>query len=191
MRVLLHTCCGPCLTAVAERLLSEGHKIVVFFYNPNIYPYEEYNRRLEAVLKVVEWFKINVIQYVYDTERWYSEIRGLEHEPEGGARCSVCFRLRLKTTYEYLINCLQKEHPEHPYYCDKFTTTLTISSYKPAEIINNIGKKVGGDKFLGYNFSENNGYLRSVQLSKELGLYRQKYCGCEFSLKERKRIRTG
>lgn len=182
--MLLHICCGPCSTNVLKSLL-ESHEVVGYFYNPNIFPYKEWLLRYEAFLKVVEknflkdYFPKNILseeEYNKEHEKFLKAVAGFEAEPEGGARCAICFRLRLEETAKFA-----KELGENI-----FATTLTVGKNKKAEVINPIGKECAkkyGLEFYEADFKKHNGFLESVRLSKEIGLYRQHYCGCEFSLK--------
>ena len=180
-KILLHSCCAPCSTAVIERLADE-FDITIFYYNPNIYPEEEYIKRKNEELKYIEIYnnchedKIKFMDCDYDNITFYNAVKGLENEREGGARCAVCFRVRLEKTAT-----LAKENNY-----DIFGTTLTVSPHKNAEVINAIGlglEKEKGIDYLVSNFKKQNGYKRSVELAKENDLYRQNYCGCEFALK--------
>ncbi|HJM37103.1 MAG: hypothetical protein CL877_05915 [Dehalococcoidales bacterium] len=173
MRIVLHICCGVCAAGVVERLTVEGHEVVGLFYNPNIHPTEEYERRLEVARRVAGELNFHLVIGSYTPDEWFQATSGLENEPEGGKRCSVCFRLRLKKTYLYLL-----EHGE-----DAFTTTLTVSPTKSAAIINQIGSEIGGDRFLLRDFKKKNGFKRSSELAEKWGLYRQHYCGCLYSIK--------
>jgi len=175
MKIVLHICCGVCAAGVVERLTSEGHEIIGFFYNPNIHPLAEYNRRLEVAREVAQKLDFPLEVAPYTPEEWFAETRSLENEPEGGRRCEVCFRLRLEKTYLYM-----KEHG-----WDAFTTTLTVSPHKPAEVINRVGRKIGGERFLARDFKKKEGFKRTVELAKEWSLYRQNYCGCIYSLREK------
>ncbi len=173
-KLLLHCCCAPCSSACLERL-KENFDITVLFYNPNIED-EEYERRKAELIRLVKstgWAQI--MDCDHDTAEFYSAVKGLEDLREGGERCFKCFELRLKKTCE-----LAKAGG-----FDYFTTTLTISPLKNAEKINGIGFALGGDMWLPSDFKKRNGYLRSIELSKEHGLYRQDYCGCIFSERER------
>ncbi len=175
-KLLLHCCCAPCSSACLERL-KEYFDISVLFYNPNIAD-KEYFRRKEELLRFIEetgW--ADIIDCGHEEEKFYSAVKGLEHEPEGGKRCGVCFRLRLEKTAEIA---------ERLGY-DYFTTTLTISPLKNAEVINAIGESLnsGGAKWLYSDFKKRGGYLRSCALSREHKLYRQNYCGCVFSVREK------
>lgn len=176
-KLLVHTCCAPCSTYVFEKLILEnGFNAEGFFYNPNIYPHEEYTRRLEELLLFAETKKYKITVKNEDYSVWYSVIRGLEKEKEGGKRCEICYKLRLEET---AIFASQNNY-------DAFTTTLTISPHKNAVAINRIGKELQvkyGIAFLEADFKKNNGFKKSAELSKLYNLYRQKYCGCEFSVR--------
>ena len=171
MKVLLHICCGVCAAGVVERLTLEGHEVTGLFYNPNIHPQEEYQQRLEVTYQVAKELGFTLVAGPYTPEEWFTETSSLENEPEGGRRCQVCFRLRLKKTYLYLPN----------YRADAFTTTLTVSPRKSAAVINQIGQEIGGDRFLTRDFKKQAGFQRAVELAKQWALYRQDYCGCIYS----------
>lgn len=178
--LFLHSCCAPCSSYCLE-YLAEYFSITVFYYNPNIYPASEYEDRIgEQERLIAELNKqgvkhpIRLVCGDYRPETFYEAVHGLEKEPEGGARCTKCFELRL-----YEAARLTKEGG-----FDYFTTTLTISPLKDAERLNRIGEEAGakhGVSFLNSDFKKKNGYRRSVELSKEYDLYRQDYCGCVFS----------
>lgn len=176
MKIVLHICCGVCAAGAAERLTSEGHQILGFFYNPNIHPVEEYSRRLEATYKVARELNFPLTVPAYEAEEWFKEISSLEKEPEGGKRCQVCFRLRLKKTYLYSKDLGW----------EAFTTSLTAGSAKPTEIINRIGQEISQDKFLVSDFKKKEGSKRAMELAKQWTLYRQNYCGCVYSQREKK-----
>ncbi|MBE5757160.1 MAG: epoxyqueuosine reductase QueH [Clostridiales bacterium] len=167
--LLLHSCCGPCSTAVIERL-KPFFDITVFFYNPNIFDKEEYEKRLTEQKKVCDFFKVNLLVGEYDDFNFFSLVKGKEEDKEGGERCHVCYKFRLEKTLEKLkeLNF------------DYFTTTLTVSPMKNSEVINEMGSSLS-EKYLPSDFKKENGYLRSIKLSKELGLYRQNFCGCVYS----------
>ena len=173
MRVVLHVCCGVCAAGVVERLISEGHEVLGFFHNPNIHPAEEYNRRLDVARRVASELDFPLVETLYTPEEWFKETELLANEPEGGKRCEVCFRLRLKQT------CLYMEESGW----DAFTTTLTISRHKSAEVINRVGREIGGDRFLARDFKKQDGFQRSMELARKWDLYRQNYCGCRYSLR--------
>ncbi|MBN2239191.1 MAG: epoxyqueuosine reductase QueH [Dehalococcoidales bacterium] len=173
MRVLLHICCGVCAAGAAERLFSEGHEVVGYFYNPNIYPEEEYLRRLDAASRVAEEMGFTLVEGPFNPDDWNEAIKHLEDEPEGGKRCAVCFRFRLEQTYRYLNESG----------CDFFTTTLTISPHKSAEVINRTGREIAGEKFMEKDFKKKAGFQKANELAKNWGIYRQNYCGCRYSMK--------
>ena len=179
--LLLHSCCAPCSSYVLETL-SEYFHITVFYYNPNIYPAEEYWTRVreqqEFIKKLPVKHPVSFIEGKYDTKRFYDTVKGMEHIPEGGERCFACYRLRLEEAFR-----IAKEHQ-----FDYVTTTLTISPMKNAVKLNEIGEELAketGIAWLPSEFKKKNGYKRSTELSKEYGMYRQDYCGCVFSLRER------
>ena len=175
-RLALHSCCAPCSSYVME-YLSKYFDITLFYYNPNIYPPEEYDHRLSEQLRLCDCFGIPTILCDYDPERYFELVRGLEQEPEGGTRCTKCFEMRLDYTA-----ALAKQHG-----FDLLTTTLTISPHKNAPLINTIGESVAkkyGMQWLPGDFKKKEGYKRSIQLSKDYDLYRQNYCGCKFSIWE-------
>ena len=175
--LLLHSCCGPCSSYCLETL-SKHFSVTVLWFNPNIQPESEYILRLENQRKIIRELKcenpVSIMELDYTPEKYYEFVRGLENEPEGGARCEKCFLLRLD-------ECARAARDNN---FDWFTTTLTVSPHKNAPLINGIGENVGkkyGVKFLPSDFKKKNGYKRSIELSKEFGLYRQNYCGCIFS----------
>jgi len=184
-KLLLHICCGPCSTHPAT-LLSQNHQVVGYFYNPNVFPYEEWLKRYEAFKifaeaegsPLVDYYPkspLNHEEYESDHKRYLDFVRGLEKEPEGGARCSVCFRMRLDEAARFA-----KENK-----IGIFTTTLTIGRNKRPEIINPIGCAAAEKysvKFFEANFKKQDGALKGKKISDEHGLYRQHYCGCEFGI---------
>ena len=182
--LLLHSCCAPCSSYVLE-YLRQYFFITVFYYNPNIYPPEEYRERKKEQERLIQEMNASApeagqIRFAageYCPESFFLAARGLEKEPEGGRRCTECFRLRLLET-------AQKAREGG---FDYFTTTLTISPLKDAERLNQLGEMAAatfGVPFLNSDFKKKNGYRRSLELSKEYGLYRQNYCGCIFSRRE-------
>lgn len=180
-RVLMHACCGPCSSYVLE-YLSKYFKIDLFYYNPNTYPPAEYEKRGRELEKLIELMTfenpVGLIPVEYDPESFYRAALGQENEREGGARCESCFRLRLERT---------AQAAKAGGY-DYFATTLTVSPYKNAQLINRIGLELEreyGVKYLISDFKKREGYKRSIELSRNYGLYRQEYCGCEFSLAAR------
>lgn len=179
--LLLHSCCAPCSSYVLE-YLSKYFKITIFYYNPNIYPQEEFYKRVEEQKRLIAELptdnKINFIEGKFDSERFYHIAKGLEKEKEGGERCFKCYELRLRET---ALLAKEKEF-------DYFTTTLSISPYKNAKKLNEIGINLSQEYNIQYLFSDfkkKNGYKRSIELSKQYNLYRQDYCGCVFSKQER------
>lgn len=180
-RLLLHSCCAPCSSYVLETLSSD-FSITVFYYNPNIYPAEEYWKRVkeqeEFIRKLPVRYPISFLEGIYDTERFYDTVKGMEKIPEGGERCFACYRLRLSEAVR------EAEKGEFDY----VTTTLTISPMKNAQKLNEIGEELCAEtsvRWLPSDFKKKNGYKRSTELSREYGMYRQDYCGCVFSMKER------
>lgn len=174
MKVVLHICCGVCAAGAAERLTREGHQVLGFFGNPNIHPRDEYDRRLEAARKVAAEMTFPLYVPPYLPEEWLRITDSLKDEPEGGRRCQLCFRLRLEHTYRYLLECGG----------DVFTTTLTVSPHKSAEVINHIGQEIGGERFLLRDFKKKEGFKRTRELAKQWSLYHQQYCGCIYSMKQ-------
>jgi predicted adenine nucleotide alpha hydrolase (AANH) superfamily ATPase len=184
MRIFLHICCAPCAVGVIEILRAEGHTVSGFFYNPNIYPVEEYEKRVASLERLAGRIGFDYVVGSYDTEDWHEHVQGLENEPENGERCKACYEMRLNHTAETA--------KARGYEC--LATTLTISPHKSASIIGPIGRRVGGRhgiEFLERDFKKRDGFNHSVLLSKEHGLYRQSYCGCEYSLKKRKTRNEG
>lgn len=173
-RLLLHVCCGPCSTTCIKRLIEEGFEIVLWFSDDNIFPKEENIKRYENLLKVAEQNNLECLYKPYNHNRWLESIKGFENEEEGGARCDICFAYNLKTTET------KAKELGIPY----FATTLTVSRYKNSKRIFSIGEKLEG--FLKFDFKKKGGYEESIKLSKDLNLYRQHYCGCEFSLAQAK-----
>ena len=176
--LLLHSCCGPCSSYVLE-YLTKYFDVTVFFYNPNIRPEAEYDRRLATLKQLLAAMPMEhppvLLEPGWRGDEYFRAVQGLERAPEGGARCTVCFQLRLEETVRTAV--------EWGY--DYFGTTLTVSPHKNAELINDIGEKLAAEygtvKWLPSDFKKRNGYLRSIQLSKEYELYRQEYCGCGFT----------
>ncbi len=173
-KLLLHVCCGPCATAVIERVISR-FEVVCFWYNPNIEPAAEYERRLAGMQAIAQAMGVPLVEGQRDTEGWREAIAGWEGEPEGGRRCQICFEYRLRRAAEYAQACDM----------DYLATTLTISSHKDAQLINSLGEdltEAAGVKFLAEVWRKEGGFQRSVRLSRQLNLYRQDYCGCSYSM---------
>lgn len=186
--LLLHSCCAPCSSYVLE-CLSKYFRITVLYYNPNIYPPEEYWKRVEEQKYFIRQFSehamqkpetdaafytIDFVEGSFEQDRFYELVKGLEDVPEGGERCFLCYEMRLREAAEYA-----RRHN-----MDYFTTTLSISPLKNAQKLNEIGEQFAeeyGVSYLCSDFKKRDGYKRSVELSKEYGMYRQDYCGCVFS----------
>ena len=184
--LLLHVCCAPCSSYVLE-YLNEYFDITLYFYNPNIAPEKEYTFRSDEVVRLISQMPcakdVKFVQAEYEYEKFLSIANGLENENEGGARCFRCYHLRLEKSARYAS--------DNGF--DYFTTTLSISPYKNAEKLNTIGDELGQKyniKYLFSDFKKKNGYKRSIELSKEYELYRQDYCGCEFSRLAAERMRN-
>lgn len=180
-RLLLHSCCAPCSSAVLE-FLSQYMEITVFYFNPNIFPEEEFLHRISEQKRLIGELPCkNPVKFTergWQSERFYEAVRGLEDIPEGGERCFACYRLRLEETAKLAA----------AEGFDWFTTTLSVSPYKNAEKLNEIGEELGekyGVRHLPSDFKKKDGYKRSIELSAEYGLYRQNYCGCVYSQRER------
>ena len=181
-RLLLHSCCGPCSSYVLD-VLTKHFDVTLLYYNPNIYPSEEYQKRLAEQLRLLDEMpfekSVSYMACEYDEGEFLQAAKGLESEREGGARCEKCFRLRLnKTAFEAQKNGF-----------DYFTTTLSVSPHKNAQMLNEIGKELEkeyGVKYLYADFKKKDGYKKSVKLSEEYNLYRQDYCGCRFALSQQK-----
>ncbi len=174
-KLLLHSCCAPCSTACIERL-KEHFDLTIYYYNPNIDTEEEFNLRANEQVRYCKKVGVECVVTDYDKQSFLTASLGKEKEKEGGARCRECFNLRLCKT--------AKKAKEKGF--DYFATTLTVSPLKNAGLINEIGlelERLFSVKYLPTDFKKDNGYLRSITLSKENGLYRQNYCGCEFSKK--------
>lgn len=182
-KLLLHSCCAPCSSYVLE-YLSEYFEIMVYYYNPNIFPEEEHEKRVTEQRQLIGKMKtkhpVTFLAEAYRPEEFYNAVRGAEHIPEGGERCFRCYALRLRQA----ASMAASEG------FDYFTTTLSISPMKNAAKLNEIGEAMGreyGIPYLVSDFKKRNGYKRSVELSREYGLYRQDYCGCIFSGREREK----
>ena len=174
-RVLLQACCAPCSSVVLERL-SELLDLTLYYYNPNTMPRAEYDRRLEQFGKLRR-FPFTLVAGTWDNALFLERIRGLEREPEGGARCAVCIRLRLEETARLAA--------EGGY--DYFGTTLTVGPRKDPVLINGIGEALAKDCCVPWfyaDFKKRDGFRRSVELCRELGIYRQAYCGCRLDSQE-------
>ena len=177
-RLLLHSCCAPCSSYVIT-YLYDYFDITILYYNPNIYPYEEYKKRKDEQIRLISNFKgVKIIDCDYDNDIYNEVIKGLENEPERGSRCTKCFYLRLDKTGEIA----KKNNFEY------FGTTLTVSPYKNAKLLNEIGEVISKKydiKWLYSDFKKNDGYKKSIELSKKYDLYRQDYCGCIYSKRDK------
>lgn len=176
-QVLLHVCCAPCATAAVERL-QQDHDVVLFWHNPNIADAEEHQQRLDEFVRYANRVGLDFVVGPHDIDEWRQAVRGLEEEPEGGRRCAICFRVRLAT----VARAAQAAG------IPLFTTTLTISPHKSLAQVCEAGDEAAsahGSRFLPVDFKKKGGFERSAQLAEEHGLYRQDYCGCEFSKRER------
>ena len=175
-KLLLHACCGPCTSGVYDQV-SPYFNVTVLYYNPNIYPLSEYQKRLDNLKKLNEHFPYELKEIGYDEKEYLEKVKGHENDKEGGERCAICFRLRMRKAAQYAL--------ENGFDC--FTTTLSISPYKNAELLNEIGNELEkelGIPYLYADFKKKEGYKNSIKISKELGLYRQNYCGCRYSKNE-------
>jgi predicted adenine nucleotide alpha hydrolase (AANH) superfamily ATPase len=175
-KLLLHVCCAPCAPHVIEQLQQE-FALTAFFYNPNIHPREEYARRLAEVERYCRERAIALVTGEYDTERWFSAVQGMEEEKEGGRRCEICYRVRLEKT--------ALAAKDHGMSC--FASTLTVSPYKKALVINRIGREVGEQcamSFYEADFKKHDGFKKSCELSRQYNFYRQTYCGCMHSIRD-------
>ena len=183
-KLLLHACCAPCSSYVLE-YLSEYFEITIYYYNPNIHPEKEYIRRRDELIKFLNEFKlknkVNLVEETYNSFEYFDEIKGLEKLGEKSERCYKCYKFRMEKAVKYA-----KDNN-----FDYFTTTLSISPHKNSDWINEIGSILENKysiKYLYSDFKKKNGYKRSLELSKEYGLYRQDYCGCIYSKQEREII---
>ena len=173
MKISLHICCAVCAAGASERLIQEGHHIEGYFFNPNLYPEEEYLLRLENAQTVAREMGFPLTEGPRNFLDWDDAVAGLASEPEGGARCLVCFKFRLAQTHRFMRETG----------CDAFTTTLTMGSNKSGILINQLGCEIGGEDFLERDFKKKDGFQRAGELAERWGLYRQHYCGCRYSLK--------
>lgn len=172
-RILVHCCCGPCATSSIKRLIDEDYEPVLCYGNSNIWPQEENQKRYENLKIVADYFGgLPIVRVPYDHEEWLSFIAGLENEPEHGKRCEKCF----------LFNLRQAQKAASELGIENFTTTLTVSRFKKSSTIFQVGSSLEG--FEAIDFKKQDGFAKSVNMAKELGLYRQQYCGCEFSYNE-------
>ena len=173
---MLHICCAPDATVPLRELKAEGWRLAGFFYGSNIHPQDEYQKRLATLRGLRESELFFLIEAAYEPEAWFSQVKGLEDEPEGGRRCSACIKLQLQAAAK---NALALG-------CSHLCTSLTISPHKDIAVVSQLGRDVCASHGLEWEdriWRKQNGFLRSLALSRELGLYRQNYCGCTFSLR--------
>lgn len=173
-KILLHACCGICSGYPISYLKDIGYEVVVYFYNPNIFPEEEYQKRLDAEKTLCAHFNCKLIEGAYDTDFYYKTVKGLENEPEKGLRCDKCFELRLNEAAQKTIELGIKE----------FTTSMVISPHKDYEKLTKIGNEIAKKYNLKYNstnFRKQDGFLKTNNIAYSLDLYRQNYCGCKFA----------
>ncbi|MBR2068408.1 MAG: epoxyqueuosine reductase QueH [Candidatus Gastranaerophilales bacterium] len=175
-KIVLHACCAPCASYPIIKLQNDGYRPVVFFYNPNIYPFEEYKIRRDELKKYCEKLNIEFFEEKYNEDIFKEAVYGFENEPEKGRRCSVCFLLRLLKTAEFARDNK----------INYFTTTLSVSPHKVSEEIfkqGQIAASKTGVEFLEYNFKKQNGFKISREIARENNMYAQKYCGCKYSMR--------
>lgn len=182
-RLILHSCCAPCSGEVIKRMKSDGLDFVIYFYNPNIHPIKEYELRKEENIKFAKKLGIPIVDADYDSENWFSRVKGLDQEPERGVRCSVCFDMRFERTALYAY--------EHGY--SWFTSCLGISRWKDMKQINRCGHLAAsrhvGLRYWDFNWRTAGGSQRMIELSKQEGFYQQEYCGCVYSMRDTNRWR--
>jgi len=174
-KLLLHICCAPCSTHVVE-VLREDYNLTGFFYNPNIHPQEEYLLRLEETRKVAQALKVPLIEGSYDNKSWFAITEKHKNEPEKGRRCDICYAVRIQKTAEKASELVFAV----------FTTVMSLSPWKKADVLNRLGRMFARRyklHFLEANFKRKDGFKKSVELSRDFGLYRQEYCGCIYSMR--------
>lgn len=174
-KILLHACCATCSAYPIEKLKEMGYEPIIYFFNPNIFPPDEFDKRLNELIKYTKKKDVELIIDKQDASRWYDFISGLEQEPERGKRCSRCFEYRLIHT---AIKALKLG-------INIFTTTLTVSPHKQSKVIFEIAEEIAKKnelEFLKIDFKKENGFLKTMQIAKQENFYRQSYCGCEFSI---------
>lgn len=174
--LLLHACCGICSAYPVSFLKDAGYNVIVYFYNPNIFPDTEYQKRLEAEKTLCTHFGVDLIEEEYNQEEFFDYVKGFENEPEKGLRCDRCFELRLSKTAEKAKELGIKN----------FTTTIVISPHKNFQKLSAIGEEIAaktGLTFLSIDFKKKDGFLKTNKIANSLSLYRQNYCGCKFSLR--------
>lgn len=175
-KILLHACCGICSAYPILNLRELGYEPIVFFYNPNIYPDSEYEKRLEMERILCDYHKCELIVGDYNQEHYFEAVKGLENEPERGKRCDVCFELRLEETAKKTLELG----------LDTFTTSIVISPHKNFAKLSEIGERIANKydlEYLAIDFKKKDGFLKTNKISRELNLYRQNYCGCKYSIR--------
>ena len=176
-KIVLHTCCAICSGYPMSLLKDMGYSVTAYFYNPNIHPTDEYERRLDAEKKLCSHLGVELVEAEYNPDEFYICAKGLENEPEKGRRCDKCFELRLRKTAEY---CLKSG-------VDTFTTSIVISPHKNFQKLTEIGEKIADEYKLNYlaiDFKKKDGFLKTSKISRELNLSRQNYCGCKFCIRK-------
>lgn len=176
-KIILHACCAICSAYPVSYLTDAGYSVSVYFYNPNIYPDSEYQKRLEAERTLCKHYGVELIEGEYEREKFFACAKGFENEPEKGKRCIECFKLRLDKTAQL---CKEKG-------IKNFTTSIVISPHKNFALLSSLGKEIAqeyGLNYLDINFKKQDGFLKTNQISRNLNLYRQSYCGCEFALRQ-------
>ncbi len=177
-RVLLHSCCAPCSGEVMEAMLASGMDLTIYFYNPNIHPRKEYELRKDENIEFAKKMGIPFVDADYDTENWFARVKGMEHAPERGARCTECFDMRFERTALYA----------HEHGFDTFVSCLAISRWKDMEQINGCGHRAAARypdvKYWDYNWRKAGGGARMIEISKREHFYQQEYCGCVYSMRD-------
>ena len=183
-KLLLHTCCAPCLIGTLPKLVN-NYEVIIYFYNPNIQPKAEYEHRKKEVIKYCSLKGLEFIEGPYDVKAWFEAIKKVPNyaaEPEGGKRCYECFKMRLKKTAELAVSMK----------INFFSTTLTLGDNKNADVINSIGTELADTHnlfFIQANYKKKGGYTKSIEESKSLSIYRQNYCGCVYSMPHLKKFK--
>lgn len=175
-KIVIHTCCAICSGYPISYLKDMGYQVIAYFYNPNIFPDSEYQKRLEAQRTLCRHFDVELVEAEYNPQEYYEYVKGFECEPEKGLRCDKCFELRLQKTAEFAksINA------------EGYTTSIVISPHKNFVKLSEIGDKISkhvGIRYLAIDFKKKDGFLKTNKISKELNLYRQNYCGCKFAIR--------
>lgn len=182
-KVLLHSCCAPCSGEVMEAMLASGIDYTIFFYNPNIHPLKEYELRKNENIRFAEQFGVPFVDADYDRDNWFARARGMENEPERGARCTMCFDMRFERAALYA----------HEHDFPVMTSSLGISRWKNMQQINDCGRRAAapypGLQYWDFNWRKGGGSARMIEISKREGFYQQEYCGCAYSLRDTNRHR--